>query len=76
MGALPLLAGAVQFTVAEPLPAEAAPIVGAPGATGTGVPVPLNATVVGEPAPSLKMLSVAVCADAADGVNVTLIVQV
>ena len=71
----PLLAGAVQFTVAVVSPAVAAPIVGAVGAV-CAVPVPLNATMVGEPAPLLTMLTEAVCKATAVGVNVTLIVQV
>ena len=70
----PLLVGAVQVTVAEALPPVAEPIVGAVGAVGA-VPVPFTTTVVGEPAPLLTMLIVAVCATAVVGWNVTLTVQ-
>jgi hypothetical protein len=37
IGLPPLLAGAVQLTVAEALPRTAVPMVGAPGATAAGV---------------------------------------
>src|SRR5450432_3472632 len=62
----PVMAGAVQLTVAEALPATAVPMVGAPG---TVIPVPLSATLAGEPAALEAMLSVALCKPTIVGLN-------
>ena len=71
----PLLAGAVQRTVAEALPRVTAPMVGAPGAVGAAAPVPVRDTVSGLPGALFAMFTVAVFAPAVVGAKVTLTVH-
>ena len=72
----PLLAGAVQLTVAEALPRSAETPVGAPGAVAATVaPVPVRDTVSGVPVALCAMVTVAVFAPVVVGAKVTLTVH-
>jgi hypothetical protein len=66
IGLPPLLAGAVHVAVADPFPAVATPMVGAPGAVL--IPVPESATATGEPA-FVVIVSVADFSPAVVGAN-------